>query len=61
MSFIQPSPPSFDIDACRAWFESRGIARFKTPERVVVVDTLPLPAAGKPDRAALRARAAASS
>jgi len=34
------------------------VARFKTPERVVRVDELPLLSAGKPDRAALRARAA---
>ena len=26
--------PSFDVDACRAWFAARGVARFKTPERV---------------------------
>ncbi|HEY5171437.1 MAG TPA: class I adenylate-forming enzyme family protein, partial [Acidimicrobiia bacterium] len=48
----------FDLDACRAWFVARGIARFKTPERVVVVDAIPLLATGKPDRAALRARVA---
>jgi cyclohexanecarboxylate-CoA ligase len=52
------APPSFDLEACRAWFEARGVARFKTPERVVVLDELPLLATGKPDRAALRARAA---
>ncbi len=46
----------FDLDACRAWFVERGVARFKTPERVVVVDALPLLPTGKPDRAALRAR-----
>ncbi len=46
---------AFDLTVCRAWFESKGIAKFKTPERVVVVDTLPLLASGKPDRAALRA------
>jgi len=50
--------PDFDLDACRAWFEARGVARFKTPERIEVLDALPLLAAGKPDRAALRARAA---
>ena len=38
----------------------RGVARFKTPERVVALDALPLLAAGKPDRAALRERAARS-
>jgi cyclohexanecarboxylate-CoA ligase len=45
----------FDLDACRAWFEARGVARFKTPERVVVVEAIPLLASGKPDRASLRA------
>jgi len=48
----------FDLATCRAWFESRGLTRFKTPERVEVLDELPLLAAGKPDRAALRRRAA---
>ena len=48
--------PSFDVDAARAWFETRGVARFKTPERVIVVDTLPTLPTGKPDRDALRAR-----
>jgi cyclohexanecarboxylate-CoA ligase len=58
-AFVLASP-SFDLDACRDWFAARGVARFKTPERVVVLDELPLLAAGKPDRAALRERAAAS-
>ena len=47
---------SFDVGAARAWFSSRGVARFKTPERVVVVDALPSLPTGKPDRDALRAR-----
>jgi len=55
-AFVVTSGP-FDLDACRAWFEQQGVARFKTPERVVRVDELPLLAAGKPDRAALRDRA----
>jgi non-ribosomal peptide synthetase component E (peptide arylation enzyme) len=33
------------------------VARFKTPERVVALDELPLLSAGKADRGALRARA----
>ena len=37
---------------------SRASPAYKTPERVVRVDELPLLAAGKPDRAALKARAA---
>jgi len=45
---------TFDVDECRRWFESQGVARFKTPERVVVVDDIPVMAAGKPDRDALR-------
>ena len=48
---------SFDLAACRSWFEDQGLARFKTPERVVVVAELPVLAAGKIDRAALRTRA----
>ncbi|MDQ1433367.1 MAG: cyclohexanecarboxylate-CoA ligase [Actinomycetota bacterium] len=46
----------FDLAACRAWFVERGIAKYKTPERVIVVDALPLLPTGKPDRTALRAR-----
>ncbi|HZQ84224.1 MAG TPA: AMP-binding protein [Acidimicrobiales bacterium] len=44
----------FDVDACRQWFETRGVARFKTPERVLVITEMPTLAAGKPDRAAIR-------
>ncbi|MHB8680688.1 MAG: class I adenylate-forming enzyme family protein [Acidimicrobiales bacterium] len=56
-AFVETSA-RFDLDECRRWFESRGVTRFKTPEFVVVVDELPVLAAGKPDRAAMRARAA---
>ncbi|MGZ8764156.1 MAG: AMP-binding enzyme, partial [Acidimicrobiia bacterium] len=49
---------SFTLEVARAWFAERGVTRFKTPERVVQLDTLPSLAAGKPDRAALRDRAA---
>lgn len=55
-AFVVTDGP-FDIGECRAWFEARGVARFKTPERVVVVDALPVLAAGKVDRIALAARA----
>jgi cyclohexanecarboxylate-CoA ligase len=50
---------ALDPDACRRWFEARGFARFKAPERVVVVDRLPATPAGKVDRAELRRRAGA--
>ena len=53
---ISDSP--FDLEQCRTWFAERGIARFKTPEQVRRVDELPVLAAGKVDRAALRRRAA---
>lgn len=46
----------FDLQACRSWFEARGASRFITPERIEIVDTLPVLASGKVDRAALRAR-----
>jgi cyclohexanecarboxylate-CoA ligase len=52
-AFVVTNGP-FDLDACRTWFAERGVTKFKTPERVVVVDELPTLAAGKPDRAALR-------
>jgi cyclohexanecarboxylate-CoA ligase len=44
----------FDLEACQAWFADQGIARFKTPERVMHVDAFPLLSLGKPDREALR-------
>jgi len=50
---------TLDVDECRRWFAELGVARFKTPEVVFQVDQLPLLAAGKPDRGALKARAAA--
>jgi len=48
--------PDFDADTAGAWFAARGIARFKTPERIIVVDALPSLPTGKPDRDALRAQ-----
>lgn len=57
--FVVAAGDGFDLDECRAWFAKQGVAPFKTPERVVIVDALPLLATGKPDRAGLRAVAAA--
>ncbi len=56
--FVVSDEP-FDLEGCRAWFVERGITRYKTPERVVRIDALPVLAAGKVDRAALRHIAAA--
>ncbi len=58
-AFVVCAPgATFDLDSCRAWFAERGLARFKTPERVVSVDEFPLLSAGKVDRDAMRACAA---
>jgi len=56
-AFVETSGP-FDLDTCRTWFAERRVTRFKTPEFVFAVDALPVLAAGKPDRAALRTMAA---
>ena len=56
VAFVDVAPGAvFDLDECRRWFEEQGVARFKTPERVVAVDEIPMMAAGKADRQALRA------
>jgi cyclohexanecarboxylate-CoA ligase len=47
-----------DVAECRRWFADQGMAKFKTPEVVVRVEEIPLLGVGKPDRQALRARAA---
>jgi cyclohexanecarboxylate-CoA ligase len=52
-AFVLSDAP-FGLDECRKWFAARGVARFKTPERVVRVEKFPVLAAGKVDRAALR-------
>jgi cyclohexanecarboxylate-CoA ligase len=57
-AFVVATEP-ITLGDVQAWFEARGVTRFKWPERLVVVDELPLLGPGKPDRAALRARAAA--
>jgi acyl-CoA synthetase (AMP-forming)/AMP-acid ligase II len=45
---------SFSLEQCRSWFADRGITKFKTPELVIVLDSIPTLPAGKPDRAALK-------
>ena len=56
-AFVVGSEP-IDVDECRRWFADQGMARFKTPELVVHLDEIPLLGVGKPDRQALRSRAA---
>ena len=50
--------PTVDVECCRQWFADQGVARFKTPEFVVHLEEVPVLGVGKPDRGALRARAA---
>ena len=48
------APGGFDLTACREWFAQRGAARFITPERIEVVEELPVLASGKVDRMKLQ-------
>jgi cyclohexanecarboxylate-CoA ligase len=45
---------TFDLAVCRQWFADQQVAKFKTPERIVVVDEIPLLPTGKPDKEQLR-------
>ena len=58
-AFVVSSVP-FDLEECRRWFTERGMAKFKTPERVEQLDELPLLGSGKPNRAGLQQRAASA-
>ena len=58
-AFVESAAP-FDLEECRRWFASRGMAVFKTPEKIERLDRLPLLGSGKADRAELRRRAAAT-
>jgi cyclohexanecarboxylate-CoA ligase len=44
---------TFDVADCQEWFAARGVARFKTPEHVVLTHELPLLPSGKVDRRAV--------
>jgi cyclohexanecarboxylate-CoA ligase len=46
---------TFDLPECRRWFADQGQTKFTWPERVEVVDRIPVLPAGKPDREAVRA------
>ena len=56
-AFVVSDRP-MDVEECRRWCEDRGLARFKRPDRVGRLETVPTRSLGKPDRAALRALAA---
>lgn len=55
----QPGLPGPDLAAMRAFFDARGVAKYKTPEWVEVVDALPMTPSGKVRKVELRARIAA--
>jgi acyl-CoA synthetase (AMP-forming)/AMP-acid ligase II len=44
----------FDLTECQRWFAEQGATKFTWPERVEVVDQIPVLPAGKPDREAVR-------
>ena len=50
------APAGFGLAECRSWFSERGAARFIVPERIEVVQELPVLASGKVDRMRLAAR-----
>lgn len=55
-AFVVSDEP-IDRDTCRQWFSEYGLAKYKVPDTVVVVDAIPVLATfQKPDRAALRDR-----
>jgi 2,3-dihydroxybenzoate-AMP ligase len=55
---VPRSDARLDLRAVRGYLRNLGIARFKLPTHVEVVERLPLTAVGKIDRAALRCRVA---
>ena len=48
----------FDLEECRRWFAERGFAKFKTPEVILSVASIPMLPTGKPNRVELKAYAA---
>ena len=58
MAFVVSSEP-FELDQCIQWFLTKGVAKFKTPEKVKRLREIPLLGSGKPDRNALKELASA--
>jgi 2,3-dihydroxybenzoate-AMP ligase len=57
--FAVPRPDqTLDLGIVRTHLTTHGVARYKLPDRLIVLDALPTNAVGKIDRVALRARAA---
>jgi acyl-CoA synthetase (AMP-forming)/AMP-acid ligase II len=53
-AFVVADDP-IDLETVREWFATQGAARYKTPERVHAVTSIPMLPTGKPDRHALLA------
>ena len=56
-AFVESAAP-FDLEECRRWFAGRGMAKFKTPEKVERLDELPSArlGQGRPGRPAASGR-----
>ncbi|MCH7789354.1 MAG: AMP-binding protein [Acidobacteria bacterium] len=48
------APDGFTLVKCREWFQESGAAKYICPERIELIDAMPVLASGKPDRAALK-------
>ncbi len=58
-AFVVPTPGAApDLAAVRAYLQDRGVAKFKWPERIELVEDLPRTPVGKLDKKALRSVAA---
>jgi cyclohexanecarboxylate-CoA ligase len=53
VAVVEATEP-FDLAECQRWFAEQGATKFTWPERVEVVDQIPVLPAGKPDRAAVK-------
>ena len=53
---IRPGHSAPTVAALGGFLQARGLAKFKTPERVEVIDEFPLTSVGKIDKQALRSR-----
>jgi acyl-CoA synthetase (AMP-forming)/AMP-acid ligase II len=54
VAFVVAAPGRFDVPTLGALLDAHGVARYKWPETVICVESLPLGSTGKVDRASLR-------
>ncbi|MCG2799657.1 MAG: AMP-binding protein [Cellulomonas sp.] len=55
---LSPGAPALDLAALRHFFVERGVAKYKIPEWIEIVDALPMTPSGKVRKVELRARIA---